>query len=312
MKPIVTLTINPALDSFTSADEVRSRIKIRCDAPRFDPGGGGINVARAVRRLGGDALAHYPSAGHTGLLLDDLLAREGVTCCAHRVEGTTRQSFHVLDRSTRREYRFVPPGPELSGADWRACLDDLGSREDAPEWIVASGSLGPGVPDDFYARAARAAADLGARFVLDSSGPPLREALGAGVYLAKPNRREFAAAYDLDPDDEEALGRRARSLVEDGCVDVLVVTLGGDGALLTWAEGQLRAHTPSVELQSDVGAGDSFVGGLTLALARGESMEDAFRAGVAAGTAALLTPGTELCRREDADRLRDEVRVEPL
>jgi 6-phosphofructokinase 2 len=307
MKPIVTLTINPTIDLATTVEEVTPEHKLRCSPERRDPGGGGLNVARVIRELGGESLALYPRGGHTGELLEQLLEEQGLRRWSIPISGNTRENFTVAEKKSPREFRFVMPGPTLSEKEWNALLDSLSTVAADADYIVASGSLAPGVPVDFYARVARVARKQKARLVIDTSGEPLRAALEEGVFFVKPNRKEFRDMMGADVDDPAALAAAARSFLERGSAELLVVSKGAEGALLTTREGQYRATPPPVETHSSVGAGDSFVGGMTLGLARGLPPEEAFRWGIASGTAALLSQGTELCRRADAELLLAQV-----
>ncbi len=303
MKTIATLTMNPTIDISASVDEVVPTHKLRCEEVRREPGGGGINVARAIHRLGAKALPFYISGGATGQLLHKLLRLEGIDDRTVNIEKLTRESFTVFDSRSGKQFRFVLPGPEIRKREWQQCLEMLRLLTPFPAFLVASGSLPPGVPVDFYARAAQSAARIGARLILDTSGEPLRAALEKGVYLVKPNRRELETIVGESLEEPEAQEKGCREIVERGWCEVLVLTLGDKGALLTTRETQLRAPRLDVEVVSAVGAGDSFVGGMTLALAQGRPIEEAFLYGVAAGTAAVTTPGTELCSKETTDRL---------
>ncbi len=309
MPRIVTLTLNPALDLSAEAEEVVHEHKIRCENARFDPGGGGVNVARVLTRFGVPCVAVYPSGGLTGQLLGQLLDGEGVARRSLPAGGLTRESVTILERGTGHEFRFVLSGPTLEAAAAQACMEV--AREIEPGgFVVASGSLPPGVDDGYYARLADVVAEQGARYVVDTSGPALRMALERGLWLAKPNRRELEELTGRAVPDGRAVAEAARALVASGRVEVLVVSLGAEGALLTNAETQLVAAPPPVEVRSAVGAGDSFTAGLVTGVTRGEPLERAFARAVASGTAALLTPGTELCRPEDAERLLAQVKVE--
>jgi 6-phosphofructokinase 2 len=307
MKPIVTLTINPTIDLATSVAEVSPEHKLRCDPERRDPGGGGLNVARVIHELGGESLALYPRGGPTGDLLERLLEQKGLRRWPISISGHTRENFTVTEKKSGREFRFVMPGPTLTEAEWQLCLDSLSTVAADADFIVASGSLAPGMPVDFYARVARVARKQNARLVLDTSGEPLRAALAEGVFFAKPNRREFRDMMGAQVEELSAMAAAARTFLEQGRAEVLVVSMGADGALLTTREGQYRAVPPPVRTSSSVGAGDSFVGGMTLGLARGLPPHEAFRWGIASGTAALLSEGTGLCRREDTERLLAQV-----
>jgi 6-phosphofructokinase 2 len=302
MPQIVTLTMNPALDIATATDIVIPTEKLRCTDPRYDPGGGGINVARAVHLLGGDAIAVFPLGGLSGEMLCRLLDAENVPRAAVPISGITRESLAVVERRTGRQYRFLLPGPELSEHDQQRCLDELASCLKGALYLVASGSLPPGVPADFYARVAALARECGVRFVLDTSGPALARA-GSDVFLLKMSLREFeelsGRALPTPRDQEDA----ARALIDRGRAEVLVLSLGDRGALLATATETRSFEAVRVEVVGSVGAGDSMVAGIVCGLVRGWSLVEAVRFGMAAGAAALLRPGTELCCREDAERL---------
>lgn len=303
MKTIVTLTMNPAIDKSSSVDHVVAERKLYCTIPRFEPGGGGINVSRAIKKLGGESLALYPSGGPTGEMLQFLFDQEGLTHRPVPVLGWSRENLIVLEEATGQQYRFGMPGPDLSDEEWQRCLDEIFSGQPGPDFIVASGSLPPGVPEDFYARIARMGKARGARVVIDVAGEPLRLALREGIYLIKPNIREFREFAGSGMEEESEIRALAKKLVSDGQCEVVVISLGAAGVLMVSGDGDERLQPPAVPIISKVGAGDSMVAGIVLSLARGEALRDAVRFGVAAGTAAVMTPGTELCRREDAERL---------
>ncbi len=310
MKPIVTLTLNPAIDASCQAEVVRPIHKIRTSDERYDPGGGGINVARVIRELGGEALAVYFAGGLTGQAFNRMIDAIGL---AHRVvpiAGMTRVSHTVYERSSGQEYRFVPEGPALAEAEWQAGLAALEGLE--ADYLVASGSLPKGVPADFYARIARSARERGIRFVLDTSGEALRQALEVGVHLIKPNLGELERLLGRALPDPAAQEAAARGLVGDGRAEIVTVSLGADGALLATKDGCLRLAAPAIEPKSAVGAGDSFVAAMTFGLAEGRAPKDAFTLAVATGTATVLTMGTELCRRADVLRIERQIRAEQI
>jgi 6-phosphofructokinase 2 len=208
-----------------------------------------------------------------------------------------------LEESTSRQYRFGVPGPEFQDEEWERCLDELSALCPTPNYLVASGSLPPGVPTDFYARAARVGKDRGAKVIIDVSGEALAEALKEGVYLIKPNVREFRELVGEDIKEEPQIKAEAQKMVKSGWCEVLVISLGAGGALMVSENVAQHILPPTVPIVSKVGAGDSMVAGIVLSLARGKPLMEAVLFGVAAGTAAVMTPGTELCRREDTERL---------
>ncbi len=307
MKRIVTLTINPALDVSASVTRVEPDRKLRCNSPRYEPGGGGINVSRAIRNLGGESLAVFPAGGTVGEHMVKLLDRESIDRRTVPVEGLTRQNMTFLEESDGRQYRFVMPGPELSEKEWTMCIEELAAVTPDPDYVVFSGSLAPGAPADITARVAEVARKAGAKLVVDTSGDALRAAAGAGVYLFKVNMREFSQLAGREIRDEADQEEEARRMIERGLAEVLVISLGSAGALLVTTGGVERMRAPTVTIRSKVGAGDSMVAGIVLALSREQSIEDSVRFGIAAGAAAVMTPGTELCRREDTERLYDRL-----
>jgi 6-phosphofructokinase 2 len=312
MTGIVTFTPNPAIDVSTSVERIMPTRKLRCSASRRDPGGGGINVARVVQRLGGTVTAIYPRGGTTGQLLSRLVEREGIASQTFEIAEETRQDFSVHEEASGKQFRFVLPGPALAEPEWRTCLETLEAFAGRTDFVVASGSLPPGTPTDFYAHACRIVKSRGGKFVLDTSGPALKAALAEGVYLIKPNLRELSEAAGERLDDESAWVRACAGLVKDRRAEIVALTLGHRGALLVDQYRAMRAEPPPITPLSSVGAGDSFLGAMVWGFAAGFDLEYALRLGVAAGSSAILNPGTELAHADDTRRLVDSVVVRTL
>jgi 6-phosphofructokinase 2 len=309
---IATLTINPAIDIFVNVPRVEWTRKLRCSPPKRDPGGGGINVARVAHRLGSEVIAIYPIGGAIGKLLQRLVEREQIESLVTPSHVETRENFTAFEETTGEQYRFVLPGSPLHRAEWEAVLERLASLPAKPKFMAASGSVPPGVPADFFARAVRHAKALGAKTVIDTSGIALKEALKEGVTLIKPNLVELSDFVGASLDRDEERIAACRKLIADGRVEIVALTLGEDGALLVTAEQAWRALPPEIEPVSTVGAGDSFLGGLVAALAQGKPLEEAFRVAVAAASAAVLTPGTGLCQPADVKRLLPQVKIREI
>jgi 6-phosphofructokinase 2 len=307
MTAIVTLTPNPSLDLSTTVDKVMPTHKLRCTAARRDPGGGGINVARVVRRLGGEVTAIYPCGGATGQMLARLIERERIVSRTSEIADETRQDFSVHEDVSGKQYRFVLPGPTVAEHEWPACLDLLAACAERADFVVASGSLPPGAPPDFYARASRIVKSGRCRFLLDTSGPALKAALAEGVYLIKPSLRELCEAVGEPLDGETDWIRACTGLVKDLRADIIALTLGHRGALVVTRDRVIRAEPPPITPLSSVGAGDSFLGAMVWSLAGGHDLAEALRLGVAAGSSAVLNPGTELAHPDDTRRLVDAV-----
>ena len=303
MKTIVTMTLNPAIDKSSSVAHVVAERKLYCKPPLFEPGGGGVNVSRAIKKLGGASMLLYPAGGLTGKRLQELLDKEGLNHRPFPIEGVNRESLVILEESTGQQYRFGMPGPELDKKEWEPLLQELATMEPSPNYVVASGSLPPGVPPDFYAQLVRIGKKRGAKTIIDVSGEALEAALQEGVFLIKPNVREFRELVGEEIKQESQIKAEAKKMVKSGRCEVLVISLGAAGALVVSEKFAEHILPPTVPIISKVGAGDSMVAGIVLSLARGKPLRESLLFGVAAGTAAVMTPGTELCRREDAERL---------
>ena len=310
MPAVLTLTLNPTIDSACEAERVFPTHKIRTHGERYDPGGGGINVARVLARLGERVEVIYLAGGSTGALLDELLVDRGIERHRIPIRDHTRMSLTVYERATGQEFRFVPEGPLVSEDEWQAALDhchaELSTRPGG--WLVASGSLPRGVPADFFARLSRLLVPLGVRLVLDTSGEALVAALAeGGLYLVKPSHGEFEALVGRKLASPAEIGEAAMDFVRAGKAAHVAVTLGHEGAVLAHAGGVVIRPGAKVEVRSATGAGDSFVAGMVHGFLRGEDAPAAFGWGMAAGTAAVLSPGTGLCDPADVRRLRAEM-----
>lgn len=299
---IVTITPNPALDVTTRTETVRPGEKLRCTEVRYDPGGGGVNVARVSHELGATAVAVLPVGGLTGQRIVDLLTAAEVSFKAVPVSGLLRESFTIDETSTGQQFRFVLPGPTLTAADQLALLDKFAESLGPGAYAVASGSLPPGMSSDFYNQVARIARRHGVRLALDSSGVGLK-GLRVPVFLLKPSVRELSemVGHSLESRDDQIAA--ARGIVDAGRAEAVVVSQAAQGALLVTADGHLWRPAVPVPPGSGVGAGDALVAGIVVSLDRGWSLSDAVDYGMAAGAAMLLSPGTEVCRREDVERL---------
>jgi 6-phosphofructokinase 2 len=311
MSKIITITFSPCIDKSTSAPELIPEKKIKCSTPKLEPGGGGVNVARAIRKLGGEATAIYPAGGYTGQHFIKLMAEEAVPSVIIKTENETRENIIVLDESTNHQYRFGMPGTELTETEWKQILNAIEEIKDV-EFIVASGSLPPGVPPDIFARIAIIAKKKSSKFIVDTSGEALNHAVNKGVYLLKPNLGELASLIGktyLEPGEAYIA---ARQIIEKGNCDVIVVSMGRAGAILITKETVMKYSLPPVKIKSTVGAGDSMVAGIVLKLSKGKNLDEAVRYGVACGTAATMNAGTELCKLKDVKTLYEVILTEKI
>jgi len=303
---IATLTMNPTIDVAYEVDRIVPVHKIRTTCEYANPGGGGINVARVYVRLGGNARCIYLSGGPTGVALDGLLDLHELVRTRVPIAGHTRIAMTALEHATGQEYRITPAGPKVAEAEWRAAL--AASATIGCTHFVASGSLPPGVPPGFYAELARAIAPHGTRLVLDTSGEALAATLaGGGIELVKPSRGELETLAGTKLPTRRAVIEAAMAIVVAKQARLVAVTMGHEGAILARAEGVIDCPAIPVETRSTVGAGDSFLAAMVFALCRGQSEVSAFYLGVAAGTAAVLHPGTGLAQADDIARLVLEI-----
>lgn len=307
MMSIATLTVNPALDVSVTVPHVVPGRKLRCSVPIYEPGGGGVNVARAVKNLGGNALAVVAIGGPTGARLMELLAAEGVQHQAVPVAGWTRENLNAHEEASGNQFRFCMPGVPLQEPEWRTLITAMTEIEPVPGIAVLSGSLPPGVPADFYARVGHALRARGSRIVLDASGEALKHGVGPHVSVLKVSVHELESLTGTKDADETRLVQLASEVVASSGCEVLVVSLGAGGALWVTSGLRERLAAPTVPVRSTVGAGDSMVAGIALALARGEMIDAALRLGVAAGAAAVMRPGTGLCGRDDVLHLLPQI-----
>jgi 6-phosphofructokinase 2 len=232
MADILTITLNPAVDVATTTARIAPEHKLRCTPERRDPGGGGINAARVIHRLGGDVLAALVAGGPIGQLLQSLLAQEGLPALVIPASGDTRESFTIIETDTGREYRFVLPGPLMPERERDAAIAALTPSLMSARFVVCGGSLPPGAPDDTYAALADIARRGGGKFALDASGAALQAALAKRVYLVKPSLRELQDLCGRPLQDSAAILRAARDLIESAQAEIVAVTLGARGALV--------------------------------------------------------------------------------
>ena len=302
MPSIITITFSPCIDKSTAVPALVPEKKLICTSPKLEPGGGGINIARAIKKLGGAATAIFPSGGYTGKYFNYLLEKEHINAVIIETANETRENIIVVDQANNNQYRFGMPGTALAETEWRKCLQAIEEISDV-EFIIASGSLPPGVPDNIYALLAKIAKTKKAKFIVDTSGDALKQAIAEGVYMLKPNLGELsylAGKKELQVDEVKNV---AREIITKGECEVMVVSMGAAGAMLVTDEIAEIFTPPAVERKSTVGAGDSMVAGIVFYLALGKSLLQAVQYGVACGTAATLNAGTELCKKDDADRL---------
>ena len=301
LNKIVTLTVNPAIDKSTKFAGLVAEQKIRCEEPRFDAGGGGINVSKAIARLGRKSLAVFTAGGASGQLLEDLIKKEDIDYQVVEIKNWTRESFTAVDSLTNSQYRFGMPGAEIFKEESDEILRRIEQLK--PDYLVASGSLPPKIGDNFYEKVAAVSRKIGSNLIIDTSGEPLKCAIDEGVYLLKPNVSELAKLVGAETLEMDEVDDAAREIIAKGGCEIVVVSLGPQGAMLVTKDFCEHIPAPPVQKKSTVGAGDSMVGGMVWALSSGKTLQEMLRWGVACGSAATMNEGTQLFKKEDAQKL---------
>jgi 6-phosphofructokinase 2 len=298
---IVTLTVSPALDKSAHFSGLVPEQKIRCLTPLFDAGGGGINVSKAISRLEGTSLAIMTSGGSTGEMLKKLLQEESVPFEAIETQSWTRENFVAVDDNTNSQFRFVFPAPPVTITEKDKIISTI--QELDFNYLVLSGGLSEGLSVDFYQEIAEMAKTSNSKLIIDTSGDPLRKALETGVYMIKPNVGELAKLIGVEHLEMEEVNEAAKEIISKGGAEIVVVSLGPQGAVLVTKDSYDYVSAPNVAKKSTVGAGDSMVGGMVWALSQNKSLKEVIRWGVACGSAATMNEGTQLFKLEDAKRL---------
>ncbi len=305
MSKILTITLNPAIDKSSSIESLVHEKKLKCSSPKFEPGGGGINVSRAIKKLGGESKALYLAGGYTGKFFSDMLNKEGIDATLVEIKNHTRENLIIYDRSSGLQYRFGMPGPFVYEAEWQKLLSEIESVSNV-EYIVASGSISEGIPEDIFARIAHIAKRKKIKCIADTSGNALAMAVKESLFLIKPNIGELSSLAEQEITVENIASVADNLSIKNNCENI-VVSMGPEGAYLIGKNEKKKFTPPSVERKSTVGAGDSMVAGIVLSLSLGKSIADAVKYGVACGTAATMNPGTELCHLEDVESLYTKI-----
>jgi len=303
MKNIVTLTTNPAVDMSSITNFVTDEKKLSCKEPLYNPGGGGINVSRAIKILDGESTAIYPSGGDTGRLLESLLDKEKIKQIPIKIKETTRINFSIIEEKTNRQYRFNMPGAKINKKESETIIKELESISPSPDFLVISGSLAPGLAFDYYKKITKICKKIDCRIIIDTSPKAFKKTIEGGVFLIKPNLREFLEITGVKLKSEKQIVNIAKNLIKEKKAANIVISLGAAGSLVVTNDYFEHVHTPLTPIKSRIGAGDSMVAGITLKLAQNCKMIDAVHYGVAAGAAAIMTTGTKLCTKKDTEKL---------
>jgi 6-phosphofructokinase 2 len=298
---ILTVTLNPCIDKSSKVEKIKPDSKLRCSDVLNEPGGGGINVSKALQKLDTPSVALFPAGGHNGNMLCSLLKEQEILFHAVDTKVETRENWVVLEESHNNQYRFTFPGKAVQEETIVTLIDHI--RSFSPSYVVASGSLPPGLPDYFYGLIVKTAKSVNAKTIVDTSGPALQALKGKGAYLIKPNIGELCKMLKVEWLDKEEVVAASRQAINDGFAEIIAVSMGAEGAWIISREESYFAAAPDVPKKSTVGAGDSMVAGMTYMLQQHRSLKEVISFGVACGSAATMNEGTQLFKKEDAVRL---------
>lgn len=298
---ILTVTLNPCIDKSSTIDQLLPESKLRCTEVVNEPGGGGVNVSKALQKLQTASVALFPAGGHNGNMLCSLLQQMKITFHAVDTQVETRENWVMLETAANNQYRFTFPGREVKEETVKTLIDQI--RNFSPTYVVASGSLPPGLPDYFYGLIVKQAKSVGAKCIVDTSGSALQALKGKGAYLIKPNISELCKMLNIDQLEKSEVANAAQQAVLDGYAELIAVSMGADGAWIVSKDERHFATAPKVKKKSTVGAGDSMVAGMTYMLQQNKSLKEAISFGVACGSAATMNEGTQLFHKADAERL---------
>ncbi len=301
----MTVTLNPAIDKSTTTGRIKAESKQRCAEVLNEPGGGGINVSKALKKLNLGSVALFPAGGHNGEMLKGLLAKEGILFHSINSFEETRENWVVLETETNTQLRFTFPGRMIGEKVVKDLIEDI--RSFSPEYVVSSGSLPPGLPDYFYGLIVKTALAVGAKCIVDTSGPALQALKGKHAFLIKPNISELCKMLSIPQLDKDEVPDAAQQAVQDGFAELVAVSMGPDGAWLVSGEKKYYAAAPEVPKMSTVGAGDSMVAGIVYMLQQQQHLQQVINFGVACGTAATMNHGTQLFRMEDVQTLFEQI-----
>ena len=302
-KHILTITLNPTVDKSSTVESIKPEKKLRCSMPVYEPGGGGINVSRGLERLGVPSVAFFPIGGRTGELLTELLEKENITIQTVNLKADTRENFIVVDTSHNEQYRFGMPGEDITKSEADAIHDSIMNISPFPDIVVISGSLPEGISTGFLTKLVKELKAKNVKVIADTSGDALEEIVKEGVFMLKPNIGELSKFVGKEELDNESADEAAKQLINEGKAEIIAVSMGPQGAYVVTKDESVHVGAPSVKKLSTVGAGDSMVAGMVSILAKGGSIQEMARMGVACGSAATMSKGTGLFTKENAEKL---------
>ncbi|MBA2175648.1 1-phosphofructokinase [Halobacillus locisalis] len=299
---IYTCTLNPSIDYVMNVDQFQAGTLNRSSETYYYPGGKGINVSRVMGALGTQTTALGYIGGFTGDFIKSALEENNISHQFIEIEGNTRVNVKLKSAD---ETEINGPGPSITQEQQDRLLEQVEhmTKEDL---LVIAGSVPSTLPEDFYVTIANLCEEREVKLIADTSGKALNQIVGSPLFLLKPNHHELGELFNTTIETKEQAATYAHKLVHQG-VKHVIVSMGGEGAVYVGEKQQLFANVPKGEVKNSVGAGDSVVAAFTAKVQQSESIEEAFRYAVAAGSATAFQ--TDLCNKEDVEELVPSIHV---
>jgi 6-phosphofructokinase 2 len=307
---IVTITLSPCLDKSTTVEKFVPEKKLKCSYPLFEAGGGGINVSRALHNFKTDSLCIYISGGYTGRILNNLVYHDQLNAAPVPSDAYTRENFIVFENQTHLQFRFGMPVNPVPKKEWKAVIARLNRTK--ANYLVLSGSVWPEIDQEFFIELQKYIKKNNVNFVADTAGNALKAVLKTGAYLIKPNQNEFSQLYGKKPLNAKQIVVKAKQMVKKGLVKNILVSLGGEGAVLINDKEAFQFVPPKLKIKSTVGAGDTMVAGIVYQLNKGKEISEAVKFGVACGSATTINSGMQLGTLAGAKKLLGRVKVKKI
>jgi 6-phosphofructokinase 2 len=308
--PIVSLSLNPAIDLTYEFDCLVHEQKSRAYTTHYDPGGTGVNVGRALEKLNNHSHTCCIIAGMMGQFLDSMLKQELKNVTTLQAEGETRINTTLVQQSPARQYEVNATGSTINSEQLEQitlqflalCGQGIG---------VLTGSLPPGTPDTTYQKINIRLKEQGARAMIDAPIVALKKAIESQPFLIKPNLHELELLQNKTLGTLEKIAVEARFIVQQGTQHVCV-SLGEKGALLTTPDNSYFCNSPAITVRSTVGSGDAMVAGLAHAFNQQKSPSQALRLAVACGAGTAKKAGTQLFDVNELDGLMSMIEIKTL
>lgn len=306
---ILTVTLNPAIDTQYRLENFSINNVNRVASVEKTPGGKGLNVSRVLNKLQGKLIATGFLGMNNANFIEDGLNNLNIANDFLKIPGDTRTCIAIQDGNGSTE--LLEKGPNVDSQAWNEFKVKFLNMLSDTKVICASGSLPKGLPDTAYKELIELSKDKGIKFILDSSGSSLKASLEANPFLIKPNREELEDLFNVELTGLDSIIECGKKLQTLGAKNIMI-TLGGDGAILITESKVYQGIIPKIEVMNTVGSGDSSIGGFAFGLQQGLELQDAFKLALACGSSNAMLPTTGDIQLETVEKLRNEIEIKEI